>query len=406
MSVVDGGSLPPAILFGHLLWVNLPAMQRVGIGMVLLGVFFLWACGGDEGGGAATADSGILIIGEDATADADAEVDAGIDPVDTGPIDTGPRDCSSNPFSCAPMQLLDANCNCLQACEGDLVWNPSTNMCEPPFPGDCGMNDDCPGADDVCLNPPSQNEGFTSCNLEPTCACFTSCDPFTDPTMSGCPAGQNGQPLACTHLLDADVPVDALCLNPGTGGQQDAVCDQFASCDRLSNYICIGLVGTATAGACQRLCDTADPTFCSTIIAGHTCNDFGFNGFPDIGLCGPPPLPSTDFGQTCVSNTQCAGACSPVLGGCTATCDPPATCSSDSTCITFTGAGVPPDQRRICMSNCSSADATGDVECQARNPLWICDDIVANSSPLCTPGCTQIGCPAGQTCDTVSRRCI
>lgn len=353
-------------------------------------------------------DSGVTAPNEDSGL-ADAEpVDTGF--IDMGFVDTGPRDCSDNPFMCAPMQLRDAECRCLEACQGTLVWNPVTMSCEAPCPGACCEDSDCPTTDDVCLNPPLVRQAVdTACADQSTCECFTGCDPFTSVTQSGCPAGLDGNPLACVHLLDADVNQAAVCLDPTGGATQGEVCTNNVGrgCDGGQNFFCIGLTETSTSGICQRLCDTDDVAFCATFGPDLVCNPVTVDGFDDLGICGPPPTPIADFGQTCADSTQCTGICSTILGGCSENCRVPRSCGEGSNCINFTGDGIPPGEESLCMVNCSSADDVGDAECRSRNVGWVCRDLVTNLSPLCSPGCLVIGCPAARpTCDPASGRCI
>jgi hypothetical protein len=350
--------------------------------------------------------------------------DVGVDPADMGRpddgvLDPGPADagspdagtpdmgvdCASNPNMCAPMQRLDAQCRCLPECEDDFEWNPVTRMCDPPPAGECATDMDCPGSDGVCLNAP-QMGGLAPCAGEATCRCFTSCDPFAEPIRTGCPAGANGQPQPCAHLLTPGLGADAICVPPGMGRVQNEACTQTDPCNRSTNHFCIGLSMTSTVpGVCQRLCDTtAMSGFCADQGPGLACNPANIEDFPDLGLCGNPPVPLTDFGSACANDMQCAGACSQILGGCTARCAPPNACPAGATCINFNG--VPPDERSLCMLECPSPDAAGDTMCQQRNPAWVCRAIVTGIPGLCSPPCTVIGCPSAQLmCNPNTGRC-
>ena len=376
--------------------------MAIALGLVLAGG---WGCSDDgstpPSSGSPDAEESVDLGRQDTGPD---EVDAGFP--DTGAPDLGPQDCSGNPFNCAPMQLRDIGCRCLDACEGDLQWDPMTSTCVPSFLGQCGQDSDCPGPDDICLNPSDANGNTVPCAGEPECACFTGCDPFTGVVQAGCPVGQDGAPLACTHLLTGGLNADAVCLQPGTGGTQNDFCDAPADCNRFQNFLCERRTVTATVGACQRICDPSRPGFCETFTAGLVCNPTVFQDFTDLGLCGPPRVPLTDFGTSCTNNVQCNGLCSTVLGSaCLASCAAPASCAEGSQCITFGGDAVPPGERSLCLPECSGG-AMGDLECQAFNPDWVCRDLGIN---LCATRCDaagiQITCGSG-VCDPATGRCL
>lgn len=366
------------------------------------------ACGGSD----TPADTGPA---QDAAAQDASPPDNGVpEPLDMGTPDTGPEDtgavdmgfdCSMNPNMCAPMQLLDDECRCRPECEGDFRWNAVTMMCDPPPAGQCAVDMDCPSRDDVCLNPPQgAGQAFAPCMGEATCQCFTGCNPFVGPTRTGCPVGMNGQPQACAHLLTSGLNADAVCVAPGMGRLQGQACNQLLSCNRNSNHFCIGFTQTSTrTGVCQRLCDRADDAFCEAQGTGLVCAPANVAGFPNLGLCGNPPTPATDFGTACTDNAQCTGLCSQLLGGCSANCRPPNSCGTGSVCINF-NAGAPPGEESLCMVECPTADAAGDMVCQMRNRNWICRDLTGGT-PLCSPPCNVIGCPPMLMCNPMTGRC-
>ncbi|MEO1228155.1 MAG: hypothetical protein AAFZ18_04550 [Myxococcota bacterium] len=341
-------------------------------------------------------------------APADAEVpDNGVLPADMGFADTGARDtgdvgfdCSTNPNGCVERQRLDAECRCLPECNDGFRWNPVTMACDPPPAGECAIDSDCAGSDSVCLNPAMGTQPFAPCAGEASCQCFTGCNPFVGETRTGCPAGQ-----ACAHLLTSGLSADAICVPPGTGRTQGLECNlSLLSCNRNTNHFCIGASMTSTVpGQCQRLCDTAEDDFCAEQGPGLACNPASIQDFPALGLCGNPPLPINDFGRGCATDDMCAGICSQILSGCSASCRPPNACPTGSECINFTGA--PPGESSICMVSCASPDAAGDAECQARNGTWVCRNLVTNLAPLCSPPCTVLGCAPPQMCNVQTGRC-
>lgn len=334
-------------------------------------------------------------------------LDNGVPAADLGTPDTGADvgtpdvgfDCSMNPNNCVPRQLQDETCRCLPDCEEGFRWNPVSMNCDMAPAGECGTDADCAGSDSVCLNPPVGNQPFAPCAGEATCQCFTGCNPFVGETRTGCPAGQ-----ACAHLLTSGLSADAICVAPGTGRTQGLQCTTTVTCNRNSNHFCIGASTTSTVpGVCQRLCDTADDSFCMELGTELVCNPANVQDFPSLGLCGNAPVAINDFGRACATNDMCSGICSQILAGCTAACRPPNACPAGSACINFTGA--PPGESSICMVSCTSADAVGDAECQSRNSTWVCRDLVGNLNPLCSPPCTVIGCAAPLMCNPQTGRC-
>ncbi len=336
------------------------------------------------------------------------EPDSGVVVVpDAGPADTGPRDCSGNPFRCAPMQQMDAECICLESCEGDLRWNPATGMCEEPPRGECTTSSDCQ-TDQACLNAP-QAGGLQPCNGEDTCRCFLECDPWVRFPQSGCPPsldfGGGQTAVDCTWLGTADLP-PALCLPQGTGGEQAAACTDPMQCNRQKNFFCAGRTTNETTGGCARICDSTKPDDVCTDLGTYTCVDFADPNLPGLGFCAEAP--AMDIGTTCTSSTTCtgelcsqilAGSCSQAFGGGLSLFPP------EALFISFT-AGAPVGEEDICMSRCSGADAMGDMECAARNPNTICRDLLTMGPSLCAPPCTTgVGCAPPAMCDPVSGRC-
>lgn len=326
---------------------------------------------------------------------------------DAGPVDSGPRDCSANPFRCAPMQSMDDQCVCLEACEGGLRWNAASGLCEEPPRGECATAADCQ-VGQVCLDAP-QNGGLQACNGEVTCRCFLECDPWVRFPQSGCPPsldfGGGQTAVDCTWLGADDLP-QALCLPQGNGGVQGAACTDPAQCNRQKNYFCAGRTTNQTTGACTRICDSTRPDTLCNELGDLTCVNFADPNLPNLGFCGEAPAP--DIGVTCTSSTTCSHElCSQVLAGsCTQTCGGGLSlCPPEAICISFTG-GAPVGEEDICMSRCTSPDATGDVECAARNPATICRALLTMGPALCAPPCTLgVGCAPGKTCDPASGRC-
>ena len=329
-------------------------------------------------------------------------VDMGEPEPDMGTPDMGPPDCSTNPNQCAPMQQLDMQCRCLESCDGGLVWNPIAGICEEPPAGECNVDADCPTSDGVCLNLPMAG-GIEPCMGEDTCTCFIECDPFVGLPMSGCSPGE-----ACTWLGNPPgVMAEAVCLPEGQGGQQADPCMANTDCNRNQNFFCTGATMTST-GACARVCSSGSPGLCQS-LGDFSCADLNDPNLPGIGLCRATPPLLTDIGNTCGMGPECqSGLCSTVLQNtCSAGCGGVETCPGGSVCVGFTGANLPPGEESLCIAECPSADAAGDMFCNMRSPNLICRDILANGPPLCTPRCTVIGCAdMAQTCDMASGRCM
>lgn len=327
--------------------------------------------------------------------------DLGTTPPDLGMIDMGPPDCSTNPNQCAPMQQLDASCNCLPSCDDGLMWNPISGTCETPPAGECAVDSDCPGPDDACLDAPMMG-GIGPCMGADSCQCFTSCDPYVRLPQSGCSPGE-----ACTWLGNPpDIMVEAICLPEGQGGLQGDSCMDNPDCSRNQNFFCTGGTDTST-GACARLCNVNSSGLCES-FGDFSCANLNDPNLPDLGLCRSTPPLITDLGNACTQGTECeSGLCSQVLQNtCSAPCGGVQACPGGSVCITFNGDMLPPGEGTICISECPTADAAGDAFCQARSPNLVCRDILAMGPPLCMPGCTVIGCGTmGQTCDQTTGRC-
>lgn len=364
----------------------------------------LAGCSGDDGPadtGTGPADTGA------GPADTGADApDAG--PADTGPVDTGPRDCSGNPFMCAENQSMDANCVCLESCEGGLRWNAATGMCEEPPAGQCNTAQDCaPG--EACLNVP-QNGGLEPCSGEATCRCLLECDPWVRFTQSGCPPaydfGQGNVSVACTWLGTDDTLPDALCLPQGMGGEQGASCTADPQCNRQKNFVCLGDTQTSP-GNCTRFCDaTLTADLCATLDEDLECVPLGVPDLPELGACSFAP--AYDVGTTCTSSTTCQGElCAQVLlGSCSQPCATgQSLCEPGAICVGVTGA--PMGEEELCMQRCASPDATGDAECQMRNPVSVCRALLGPMNPpICTPPCNlQFGCQPGTMCNPASGRC-
>ncbi|MEQ9500060.1 MAG: hypothetical protein RIT81_24510 [Deltaproteobacteria bacterium] len=391
-------------------------MTRLAHGALFAAALLVFACsGGDDG------DDGDVTLPRDGGMVArDGGENTGIR--DAGPPrDAGPRDCTSNPNGCAMNELVGDNCECLAQCEMGFMWNQVEQRCDPMAQGECAMDSDC-GAENACLDLAMGN--IAPCTGAATCRCLPTCDPWVRFQQSGCPTmfdfGQGDVPVWCTWTRGSQTLPEALCLpydmndndyaeacvvttDPMTGNRTSD------SCDFNRNLTCLidGRDGNTNAGVCSRFCDSAQsPDHCED-LGPQRCVPYGFTGIdPAIGICQNAAV--MDLGTTCTSSVTCAGGiCSPILGNaCTQGCGGFEQCAAGDTCINF-GNTTPPEQARMCVKGCTTADTAGDAECQMLHPTNVCRDIFGTGTTLCIPPCTQIGCiAAGTTCDVASGRCM
>lgn len=397
--------------------VKLPGMARLAHGALFASATILFfACsGGDDNG-----DDDINLpydggmVGRDGGEDTTGR--------DGGFRDAGPADCASNPNGCVENQLRGPECQCLAMCEGGFEWNQVTQMCDPLPEGECAVDSDCL-AQEACIDVPA-NGGLTACAGQATCRCLPTCDPWVRFQQSDCPPqvdfGAGAVDVACTWVGASATLPEALCLpeNMMRGGYGD-VCMVTTdaqgnrtsdSCDRNRNYVCLtdGRGGVMNQGVCTRFCDEAqDPDLCET-KGEEMCVGRGFADVdPTIGFCQNPP--AADIATTCTSSITCSGGiCSQILGGsCTQPCGGFDQCDVGDFCISFNGV-TPPEQDRMCVKGCATADAAGDTECRMPgHPTLVCRDVFAVGINLCLPPCTQVPCVAANTtCDPVSGRCM
>jgi cysteine-rich repeat protein len=281
----------------------------------------------------------------------------------------------------------DGNLCTDDACDASSGCTTTANQAACDDGNTCTTGDGCSGG--WCLGTDA-----LACDDGNACT-VDACDPAL-----GCTATPSGS--ACD---DGDAcTVGETCSLTGCTGGADVVCDDASACTTDSCDPISGCVAIPVDGDCDDLnaCTTADSCLAGECVGGvplvcDDANDCTTDSCdPAEGCVAAPGASSCDDGNPCTVDDYCVLAV--CFSGTIAGCNDGNVCTDDG-CEAGSGCTFTPNDGACDDDNeCTVGDACVGVWCLSTGPAE-CDDGVACTADVCTPG---VGCghhPDDPSCD-------